>query len=123
MLRVVRYMNNSLFTLTAPPEKRSSQRIAEKVSIEDSIITSGMAYPVYEGKVSILCFVISIICLVTTVPYIDSTVIVGIEIAYVVLLVLFWTTPVGRSVHVHKLQLCEYKLLKQSNIQLLSDWC
>ena len=54
--------------------------------------------PVFEGKVATLCFIISALCLVSSVPYVLISVIVAIEVAYVVILALFWTTSIGRIV-------------------------
>lgn len=54
--------------------------------------------PVFEGKIAALCFIISALCLVSSVPYVLISVIVVIEVGYVAILAFFWTASVGRIV-------------------------
>ena len=55
--------------------------------------------PVFEGKVATLSFIISALYLITSVPYIHVSVVAVIEVAYIaILVVFFWTKPVGRIV-------------------------
>ena len=54
--------------------------------------------PVFEGKVATLSFIISALYLITCVQYVLISVIIIIEIAYIGILVIFWTTAVGRIV-------------------------
>ena len=54
--------------------------------------------PVFEGKVATLSFIISALYLITCVPYVLISVIAVIEIFYIGILVIFWTSSVGRIV-------------------------